>query len=245
MRPSSLCLLPCLVLCLLLGACSSTGELAASVDAAAEPTSAKLLSPVAAGEGETYTLVCVSLVDETFIPGPDEMQAIGTEHAAFVDWLHENCGLIAAGPVVPPRGGSLVRQLMLFDSDQQDVTLESCCEGPVEGTGLYRTEASRLVTTADLSGTTRGATTGRGALRPYVIVTGSSGAPLRATFDRMDSMVLCQGSCTEGPFDGLDLAILDCTDVGDARLFMGEFGADTWGLDYHAWIGPVALSAAR
>ena len=67
----------------------------------------------------------------------------------------------------------------------------------------------------------------------------------RATFDRMDSMVLCQGSCTEGPFDGLDLAILDCTDVGDARLFMGEFGADTWGLDYHAWIGPVALSAAR
>ena len=41
------------------------------------------------------------------------------------------------------------------------------------------------------------------------------------------------------------MTILDCTDVEDARMFMGEVCPDDERMSYHAWIGPVALSTAR
>ena len=258
---------------LLLAACSSSPELNASVETGAEGTTtteveATTWTDTAADDtaadstgtdvtatneatsndgpaGDTYTLVTMSLVDGSAIPTPDEMQAISTEHSAFVDWLHLNGGLIGAGPVVPPRGDSLVRQIMFFDTDQAEEALERCCEGPANGTGLYETAASRFVTTCDMTRIGASAMNGGSALRPYVMVTGPASAAMTTTFHQMGAMVLCQGTCIDGPFEDRCLAILDCTDVEAAHMFMSEVCADTSDLGYHAWIGPVAFTVNR
>jgi len=254
MRPLPASLFTGLLTGLALAACSSTPDLSASVATGNEATTTEVESLVSdapsfagyAPQGQTYTVVAVSLLDPTSLPTSGEMKAITSEQGEFMDWLRLNGGLVAAGPVVPPRDNSSVRQLMFFDTEDSDAALERCCEGPASGTGLYGTEASRFVTTTDLSQVGANVLSGSGsALRPYVIVTGPSSLAMTATFGKMGSLMLCQGDCVDGVLRGRSLAILDCTDVDDARLFMGEVCSSTEGLSYHAWIGPVAFSALR
>ena len=236
---------------LALAACSTSPELSASIETGAEP-SAVQVDMAAAGsayspEGQAYTVVATSLIDANEVPTSAEMTAISSEQAAFVDWLHMNGSLVAAGPVVAPRGNSGVRQLMFFDTDDTASALERCCEGPASGTGLYRNDASRFVTTTDLSMVRSAVMSGSGNAirRPYVVVTGPSSLAMRATLGKLGPMVLCQGDCVEGALAGRSMTILDCTDVEDARMFMGEVCPDDERMSYHAWIGPVALSTAR
>lgn len=246
---------------LFLAACSSAPELSASVDAGSEPltmevepasTAADATEESApAGEakapsGEAYTIVATSLINPSVVPTPEEMMAISTEQEAFVDWLELNASLVASGPVVPPRGNSRVRQLMFFNTSDADAALERCCEGPASGTGLYENDASSFVTSTDLSRVGELVLSGSGdAPRPYVIITGPSSPAMTATVGKMGSIVLCQGDCTDGALVGLCVAIIDCVDVEDARLFMGEVSSNAADVSFHSWIGPVAFSMNR
>ncbi|MDC0585251.1 hypothetical protein OAO71_01025, partial [Planctomycetota bacterium] len=245
---------------LFLAACSSAPELSASVDTGSEPltaevepasTSVDVIEETAAGEadatgGQTYTIVATSLINPDMVPAPEEMLAISSEHEAFVEWLQVNASLAAAGPVVPPRGDSRVRQLMFFNTPDVDAALERCCEGPASGTGLYENGASSFVTHTDLSRIGELVLSGSGdAPRPYVIITGPSSTAMTATVAKMGSIVLCQGDCTDGALAGRCVAIIDCVDVEDARLFMGEVSSNAEDFSYHSWIGPVAFSMNR
>ena len=236
---------------LFLAACSSAPELSASVDTGPESSTMQVETVSSdAGyrpEGHTYTIITTSLIDSSQAPALEEMAAIASEQAAFVDWLHMNAGLAAAGPVVAPHGKSAVRQLMFFDSSESDMALERCCEGPAIGTGLYENVASRFVTTADLSRVRDFVVSGSGNAirRPYVMVTGPSSLAMKATIGKMGPMVLCVGDCIDGAFAGRCMAILDCTDMEDARMFMGEVCPEADNLSYHGWVGPVAFSMAR
>lgn len=237
---------------LFLAACSSAPELSASVDAGSEPLTVEVEpASTSAGQdgvmgGETYTIVATSLIDPDVVPAPEEMLAISSEHEAFVEWLQVNASLAASGPVVPPRGNSRVRQLMFFNTADVDAVLERCCEGPASGTGLYENGASSFVTDTDLSNIGKLVLSGSGdAPRPYVIITGPSSPAVTATVAKMGSIVLCQGDCTDGALAGRCVAIIDCVDVEDARLFMGEVSSNPEDFSYHSWIGPVAFSMNR
>jgi len=199
-----------------------------------------------ASNGGTYTIVATSLIDPELVPSPEEMMTISSEQESFMGWLQLNASLVAAGPVVPPRGNSRVRQIMFFDTPDADAALERCCEGPASGTGLYENSASSFVTHTDLSRIGELVVSGSGdAARPYVIITGPSSPAMSATVAKMGSIVLCQGDCIDGALAGLCVAIIDCVDVEDARLFMGEVSPNAGDFSYHSWIGPVAFSMTR